>query len=622
MTKITTWIIAIFLMALPVFPTGCSGGNKPGTDAKTDMAHIKSNLKKAQRTRNPKTRINLLRSAYDNAEQLTARWPDSEKVPVFLKKYGEQLGCAPGQVYELSMQERDMESFKWAFARSSKDYTQHSELLKVWQMGKQWRDYFVSKYPEETLSIFMNEAVNAYSIRFFNQYIGDFKASGYRLEFPLEKTEFNARFCRFFAEMIKTAMQKEDMERIGFLLDHMPTYGSVIYIDLKTEETMKTLGEYVCHELKDEAMACKLVGLGYDMNRIDFSKTGFGTDFVKALEANPEYALAHVLKLNEWHGALSEEETVLLLTLPDPLLRSVHKLHIAEAIGTSIKNANNEDALRLIKLREEIQPLTSHDYDQLLGWSLEYRNRSIFDYVKTKCTEIDIYQLDLVQLAENRNLFRLYAPEILKRIYRTMDKKPRNDGTTFGRIHDLLVSNNPEAVLYLVKNHDFGDTWTETTEGRTLLMDVCEGGNLEAAKYLIENKGADVHAQTGYIEVRTSLFGRAKSKEGNLSPIFFAAKSGNSELIEYLASKRANVNARSGFRATPLMYAVSNNHLEATKTLISLGANVNAVMDGNLTPTDLAELGVYTEISTAYRRARKNGNKEILDVLKKAGARP
>ena len=624
MAKTTTMLMAAFLLACPLFQTGCSRNHTPGVDAKTDMAIVKSTLKKARRARTRQGRTQLLRSAYDDAEELKTRWPDSEKVPSFLEKHGDELKSIPERVYELSMQTRDMESFKWAFERSTKDYTQHSELLKIWQMGKQWRDYFISEYPEKTLSIFMNEAVDNYSIRFFNQYIGDFKASGYRLEFPLEKTEFNARFCRFFAEMIKTAMQKEDTERIGFLIDHMPTRGSVPVIDPYTKKTMQNLGDYACHGLKDEALACELVGLGYDMNRIDLAKTGFGNSFTEALEANPEHAIIHVLKLNEWHGALSVEETAFLLTLPGPLLQSVHKLHIAEAIESSIKTANTENALQLVKTREEIQPLTPYDYDQLLGWSLEYKNRAVFDYVKTKCAQVNIYQLNLAQLAESPHLFRLYAPKILKKIYRSMDKRPRSDGTTFGRIHDLLITHHPESVLYVVKNHDFGDEWTEMTGGRTLLMDVCEGGNLEAAKYLVEEKGADVLAQTGYIEAKTTIFGRSRSTEGRLTPMFFAAKSGNSELIGYLGSKGANINARSGFGATPLMYAVSHEHPEAVKTLISLGANVNATMEENLNPSDLAEaeLDAYPDISTAYRRAKRSGNEDILTVLEEAGARP
>ena len=622
MKKTTAFIMAAFLLTAPLFQTGCSGGKEPGIDAKTDIAIIKWSLRKTKRADSPQARIKYLRIAYGNAGELEDRWPDSEKVPAFLEKYSGKLERIPDQVYELSMQTRDMDSFKWAMARSSKDYTQYSELLKIWRMGKQWRDYFISQYPEKTLSIFMSEAVNDYTIRFFNQHIGEFQATGYRLEFPLEKTEFNARFCHFFADMLDTAMKKEDTERIGFLLDHMPPFGSVIYIDLKTEKTMQALGDYACNDLKDEALACKLVRLGYAMNRVDLAKTSFGTDFIQTLEANPEYAITRVLKLDEWQGALSEEETAFVLALPDPPLRLVHIQHIDEAIESSVKSANLDTAVRLIKLREDAKPMSVYDYAKLLGWSLESGNTTVFDYVKEQCADLDIYKLDLTQLAENQDVFALYAPRILKKIYKTMDREPKSDGTTFGRIHDLLVSDNPEAVLYIVKNHNFGSAWEVATEGRTLLMDVCEGGNLEAARYLIEKRGADIHAHTGYIEMQTSIFGRSQSKEGKLTPIFFAAKSGNSELIKYLVSKGANTNARSGYGATPLMYAVGNNHLEATKTLISLRANVNAEMNSSLTLKELVDIGIYGEISTAYRRARKNGNKEILGVLRQAGARP
>ncbi len=188
--KTSLLLMAAFLLACPFFQTGCSRNYTPGVDAKTDMAIVKWALKKAGHAGIPQTRIKYLRIAHDHAGQLEVRWPDSEKVPAFLEKHGDELERAPGQVYELSMQVRDIDSFKWATARSAKDRTQHAELLKVWKMGKQWRDYFISEYPEKTLSIFMNEAVDDYSIRFFNQYIGQFKASGYRLEFPLEKTDF------------------------------------------------------------------------------------------------------------------------------------------------------------------------------------------------------------------------------------------------------------------------------------------------------------------------------------------------------------------------------------------------------------------------------------------------
>lgn len=621
MKKTTTLISVALLLTYVLFQTGCSDGEKPVLTAKTDMALVSSSLKNAKRTQNPKAQIYFFRTAYDQSLSLEADWPDSEKVPVFIEKHGDPLRCVPGKVYGLSIQTKDLDSLKWAIAHSAPVDTQYSELLKFWGLGKAWRDFFMLEYPGEVLPIFMDQAVEDYNVKFFTQYAGAFKASGFKLVFPLEKTEFNARFCRFISDMLDSAMQKKDPEKIEFLLDHMPTFSSVIYIDKKTGKSMRNLGDYLFHELQDETLVCKLIGLGYELNRMDLSTLGFGSDFTDALETDPEYAFSHVLKLHEWHGALSEEETRFLLALPDSLLKSVHPLHIDEAIETTIKNADSKDVLRLIHIREETRPLTDHDYDQLLGWSLEFGNSAVFDYIKPHYADLNLFSLDLTQLAGDNNLFRLYAPQILKRVYKTMDKNPKSDGTTFGRIHDLLISNHPEVVLYVVQNYDFGDAWTEVTGGRTLLMDVCEGGNLDAAKYLVEKKGADIHAQTGYIDQKISAFGRSESAEGKLSPLFFAAKSGNSELIEYLAEKLFHVNPRSSYGTTPLMYAVSGDHLEATKTLIALGARVNAAMNDNLTLRELQELGSYNDIATAYRRARKNGNQEILNVLKEAGAR-
>jgi ankyrin repeat protein len=70
------------------------------------------------------------------------------------------------------------------------------------------------------------------------------------------------------------------------------------------------------------------------------------------------------------------------------------------------------------------------------------------------------------------------------------------------------------------------------------------------------------------------------------------------------------------------MYAVSNNKIDTVKVLIDLQADVNARMNENLGAEDLRDLGAYSEIATAYRRAKKVGNPRILQALKEAGARP
>ncbi len=641
--------------------SGCSKGSSEESTARGDFSAVKSTLRKARRSHDPQSRIALLRSAYENFQTLEARWAGFEKIPSSQKKYVDKLLQVPLQVYGLSMQTGDLDAFKWALARSVPLDTQYAELLKFWKLGRDWQDFILSKDPS-ALSIFMDMAVKENNAKFFNRHVGAFKASGYKVVFPLEKTEFNARFCRYIANRIDRTMRRNDTEELRFLIGHMPPLAAVVHIDWKTKETMQALGPYVCMELKDEALACKLVDLGYDMNRIDLAQTGFdvGGPFFQSLEAHPEYAVVHVLRLGEWVGSLSPEETAFLLAVPESALRPVNDLHIDEAIESSVRSADLDNAVRLIRfreqtrpltrhdyddllvwalesgsttdpriaiplihLREKTYPLTHHDYDKLLGWALEFGNTAVFDYVRQHSEKIDLFSINLNQLAGSPKLFVLYAPQIMQKIYPTMDRKPRRDGTTYGRIQALFSSHHPRAVLYIVRKYDLGENWKVVTDGRTLLMDVCEGGNLEAARYLVEQRGEDVRAHTGYIEITTSIFGRNRAKEGRLTPMFFAAKGDrDGRLIRYLASKLGSVNARSGFGATPLMHAVDSGNLVAAKTLIALGANVNARMNENLTSQELAGMGNYEEISTAYRRALKTGNQAMIQLLKEAGARP
>ncbi len=619
------YLIALLFVSGMLLAPGCSKKETNKSTARGDVALVHSALKKASKSPDLPTRIALLRFAYENFQTLESKWPDSEKVATFQDEYGEMIGQIPRQVYQFAMQTGDLDAFKWVLDHSSIPLnTQYPELLKYWAMGKDWQDFILSKDPK-ALSIFMNKAIEENNVKFFNKYVGAFKDAGYQVVFPLEKTEFSARFCRYIADKLSKAMHKGDIERIVFLVDHMPPLTFVVHIDWKTEKTMQELGPYVCMERKDEALACKLVDLGYDMNRIHLAQTGFkpGGPFFQALESHPKYAVAHVLKFNEWEGSLSREEIDFLLTLPTSALRLVDNLYIDEVIEYAVKNVHSEDALRLIQLRAETHPLSLYDYNQLLGWALESNNDTIFNYVRTHNKKINLYSINLDQLAGSPKLFVQYVPIILKRIYPTMETEPKRDGTTYGRIRVLFVNYHPRAALYIVRKYDFGAEWKLATNGRTLLMDVCEGGNFEAARYLVEKRGEDVQAHTGYIEIKTSIMGHNRAREGRLTPMFFAAKGDrDGKLIRYLSSKFGSVNARSGFGTTPLMHAVDSNNLIAAKTLIELGADVNARMNENLTSRELEGMGSYKEISTAYRRALKTGNKAMIQLLKEAGAQP
>lgn len=613
-------ILALAVMIVSVVSlSGCSSGDSE------DVAYadaVERMLENAEKMAEVTDEIKYLCNAYDGAMLMKQKWPESAVVNGFFKKHGVRIDAVPAEVQALALEHKQMESFMWAVERGEPLDLSYASLLHFWECGRDFRNRLVADYPEEVLPIFMDCAVKERDFRFFNKYAEAFRESGFRIVDPIEPTGFYSRYCRYVAGELAEAMEKKDVARIGFLLDHLPRLTDVKHIDPVTEDAMRSLAGYVCHELKDEALACKLVELKYDLGRIDLVKADFGSDFDEALKADPEHALLHVLDLENWHGFLTEAEARFLMNLSEEYWSLLHDRHVDEAVEVYIGLGESDRALWVIAFREGTRPMNRHGYHELLGWAIEHGDDKLFEFVRVNCKDLNIFHVSLVKLASNYELFAKYAPKLLGNVYETMDRIPRDDGITYGQIQDVLGSRHHKAALHILKHKHLQTIWPVVTEGRTLLMEVCRGGNLEAARYLVEEKGADVKAQTGYMKLEVSLFGRSDSKEGKLTPMFFAAASGNSELIRYLVSKGSFINNRSAYGATPLMYAVSNNRLDAVKTLLELRADVHAYMSPNVPRHELAKLGNYEEVATAYRRAVKNGNKEILQLLVNAGATP
>ncbi|MFO0944188.1 MAG: ankyrin repeat domain-containing protein [Pirellulales bacterium] len=91
------------------------------------------------------------------------------------------------------------------------------------------------------------------------------------------------------------------------------------------------------------------------------------------------------------------------------------------------------------------------------------------------------------------------------------------------------------------------------------------------------------------------------------SPLFAAAKSGDTGKIEKLLSAGEDVNARDREKSTPLIVAVQHNQLEAVRVLIAAKSAMNTGNKFGSTPVLIAAM---------------HGHTEILEVLLKAGADP
>ena len=114
-------------------------------------------------------------------------------------------------------------------------------------------------------------------------------------------------------------------------------------------------------------------------------------------------------------------------------------------------------------------------------------------------------------------------------------------------------------------------------------------GTVEDVKYFIEEKGINVNTRNN-----------DNSRYRGRTALHFAAYEGKVEIVKYLISKGANVNAKDDTGATPLHCAAAdtgheehdNGKLEVAKILISKGADVNAAESSDgITPLRLAKAG-------------------------------
>jgi len=72
--------------------------------------------------------------------------------------------------------------------------------------------------------------------------------------------------------------------------------------------------------------------------------------------------------------------------------------------------------------------------------------------------------------------------------------------------------------------------------------------------------------------------------ERDLSPLHWAARTGNEKIAQLLLDRRANVNAVDLNRWTPLHWAAHGGNVDIVALLLEAGANVNAVDSEGLTP--------------------------------------
>jgi ankyrin repeat protein len=138
-------------------------------------------------------------------------------------------------------------------------------------------------------------------------------------------------------------------------------------------------------------------------------------------------------------------------------------------------------------------------------------------------------------------------------------------------------------------------------------------GDVAAVKAFLD-KGVDVNTKTRY----------------GATALSYACDKGHIEVVKLLIERGADVNVRDTFYGeVPLGWALSRDHVQIVKLLLDRGATgiERALMSGvqgpnvEIVKVVLEKGGLKQEtLNNALRRASSGGNKEIVDLLKKAGA--
>ena len=140
---------------------------------------------------------------------------------------------------------------------------------------------------------------------------------------------------------------------------------------------------------------------------------------------------------------------------------------------------------------------------------------------------------------------------------------------------------------------------------RPLFFSLQEGQDPQIIRRLIE-KGADVNARG----------------EKGITPLMFAIDKGNQEVVSLLIEKGANVNARDESGITPLYIAVAEGKADMVGLLLQKGADAQARIDwdGDAEKPGRTEDGLEPGDNMLVLAIMK-GNKEIIDLLRHAGAK-
>lgn len=92
--------------------------------------------------------------------------------------------------------------------------------------------------------------------------------------------------------------------------------------------------------------------------------------------------------------------------------------------------------------------------------------------------------------------------------------------------------------------------------------------------------------------------------DNNKTMLMYASWVGNTEAVNYLVEKGANINAQDSSNATALHLAIWKDHTEIALYLLENGASAVSMSNDGMTPSDIAVLRSNTKVMEAIEKAK------------------